>query len=127
MSKAPGNSLMIAGSIVRLAYALPLLLAPEAMSARRFAPDVRGDSYGRMLIRAFGGVHTHVALLTLRAAVLNRDTRLAVGLNLGCDGADMAATLLEWRRVGRPEFHVVGSIAVQSAGLAAGTYILRNL
>jgi hypothetical protein len=118
---------MVAGSLMRLSFALGLLLAPEAMSVRRLAPDTRDDSFARMTTRAFGGVHINVALLTLRAAVLDRETRLALGLNLGCELADLTATLLAWRDSGRPDRNLIASMVLQSAGLATWTLALLNL
>ena len=88
--------MLAAGSVVRLSYALGLLVAPDVMSARRLAPE-HASAYGRMTTRAFGAVHTNVSLFSLRAAVLNRDVRLALALNIGCDLGDLIATLLEWR------------------------------
>ncbi len=127
MSKQLRRSLMVAGSLIRLSYALGALLAPDAMSARRLAPDVRGHAAGRMDFRAFGGLHVNIALLTLRAAVLNHDTELALRLNIGCELSDLATTLLEWRDRGGPDRILLGSAVVASAGLATWTTALRNL
>ena len=81
------RSILAAGALVRLSYALGLLVAPDFMSTRRLAPE-HASAYGRMTTRAFGAVHTNVALLTLRAALLDRDRKLALGLNIGCDLGD---------------------------------------
>jgi hypothetical protein len=118
---------MVAGSLTRLSYALGALLAPDTMSALRLAPDIRGHAAGRMDFRAFGGLHINIALLTLRAACLNRDPEIALGLNIGCELSDLATTLLEWRDRGGPDRLLLGSVAVAAAGLATWTTALRNL
>jgi hypothetical protein len=119
--------MLAVGSALRIAYALGLMLAPEAMSARRLA--ARHDSaYGRMTTRAFGAVHVNVALLSLRAALLDRDVRLALALNTACDFGDLVATVLEWQRGGDlPMGALIGSAAVQSTGMAIWTSGLRAL
>jgi hypothetical protein len=117
---------MILGSLGRLSYALGLLLAPDAMGKRRLAPS-SDDAYVRMTARAFGAVHTNVSLLSLRAAILNRDTRLVLGLNIGCDVGDLLATFLEWRDDDLPAAAAVGSLIVQSAGIATWSLALRSL
>ncbi len=119
--------MMTAGSLVRLSYALGLLLAPDAMSKLRLAPATPNNAYATMTTRAFGAVHTNVSLLSLRAGVANRDVPLALSLNIGCDLGDLIATFLEWRRDGLPGAAAVGSLAVQSAGIATWSMALRRL
>jgi hypothetical protein len=126
MSARSVRLVMAGGSLVRLGYAVGLLLVPEAMSARRLAPVTRENAYARMTTRAFGGVHVNVALLTLRAAAQDRDTRTALGLNLGCDLGDLIATVLTWRDGDLPRGAVVGSAVVQSAGMATWGSLLRS-
>jgi hypothetical protein len=117
---------MIAGSIVRLSYAVGLLLAPDTMSKPGLAPDTTDNAYSRMTTRAFGAVHTNVSLLTLRSALVDRDVPLALGLNIGCDLGDLVATFLEWRDGELPSAAAVGSTVVQSAGIAAWSTALRS-
>jgi hypothetical protein len=93
------------------------------MSARRLAPE-HSSAYGRMTTRAFGAVHANVSFLSLRAALLNRDVRLALALNFGCDFGDLIATLLEGRNGGLPIAAIAGSAVVQSAGMATWTSAL---
>jgi hypothetical protein len=119
--------MMIAASLTRLSYALGLLLAPDAMSKPRLAPDTPDNAYARMTTRAFGAVHTNLSLLSLRAAVLDRDVRLALGLNIGCDLGDLIATFLEWRDGDLPGAAAVGSTVVQSAGIATWSSVLRSI
>jgi hypothetical protein len=119
--------MMVAGALGRLVYALGLLIAPDAMSARGLAPSANGNSYGQMTTRAFGAVHTNVAMLTLRSAVLKRDMRLVLGLNIGCDLGDLAATVLESRNGDLPAGALIGSAVVQSVGMATWTIVLRSL
>jgi hypothetical protein len=66
-------------------------------------------------------------LLTLRAAVHNRDTRLLLGLSVGCELSDITATLLEWRDRGQADRTVRGSLILASVGLATWATALRNL
>jgi hypothetical protein len=127
MSEQFARSLMGAGALVRLSYGLGALVAPDAMSSHRLAPDVRGHADGRMDFRGFGGLHINIALLTLRAAIRNRNTRLLLRLNVGCELSDMAATLLEWRDRDRADRVVRGSLALASIGLATWIAALRGL
>jgi hypothetical protein len=115
---------MAGGALVLLAYAIGLLLNPDAMSVRRLAPE-HGSAYARMTTRAFGAVHVNVALLTLRAGLVERDVRLVLALNAGCDLGDLIATLLEWRTRELPAGAAVGSTVVQSAGIATWIGLLR--
>jgi hypothetical protein len=128
MSRGSARTVMAIGALGRLSYAAGLLLAPEAMAARRLAPASEGNAYAGMTTRAFGAVHVNLALLTLRAALLDRDARTALGLNIGCDIGDLLATLLEWRQGGALDSGLVaGSAALQSAATATWITALRNL
>jgi hypothetical protein len=115
---------MAAASLVRLSYALGLLLAPDMMSARRLAAATRGNAYATMTTRAYGAVHTNLSLLTLRAAALDRDTSVAVALNLGCDAGDLVATFLEWRGGELPTLAAIGSAALNGGGVGIWTALL---
>lgn len=125
MSERRARALMVAGSLARLSYALGLLLAPHGMNKLQLAAATRDNAVATMTTRAFGAVHTNLSLLTLRAAFLNRDTRVALGLNIACDFGDLVATLLERRDgdLGRGE--VLASVVLQSAGMATWTTVLR--
>jgi len=127
MSQRLGRSLMGAGALVRLSYGLGALFAPEAMCSRRLAPDIRGHADGRMDFRGFGGLHISIAVLTLQAAIQNRNTRLLLGLSLGCELTDMTATLLEIRNRGGSDPTVLGSMILATVGLATWTTALRTL
>jgi hypothetical protein len=127
MSNQSIRTLVAAGSLGRLSYALGLLLAPDWMSVHKLAAAENGNAYGRMTTRAFGAVHTNVSLQTLRAAARDRDMRLLLGLNLGCDLGDLAATVLEWRDGDLPVGALIGSAIVQSAGMAVWGTALRRL
>jgi hypothetical protein len=97
------------------------------MCSKRLAPDIRGHADGRMDFRGFGGLHVAIALLTLRAAIQDRNTRMLLGLNVGCELSDMAATLLEWRERERADRVVRGSLTLASIGLANWIAALRSL
>jgi hypothetical protein len=127
MSEGFGRVLMGAGGLTRLSYGLGALLAPDSMCSHSLAPDVRGHADGRMDFRGFGGLHVSIAVLTLRAAAHNRNTRLLLGLSLGCELSDMAATLLEWRDRGEADRTVIGSLVLATVGLATWTSALRQL
>jgi hypothetical protein len=96
------------------------------MHRRRLAAP-RTNPISGMTTRAFGAVHVNVALLTLRSTVLNRDTRLALRLNIGCDLGDMVATGLEWRDGDLPAGALAASAALQSAAMATWATALRSL
>jgi hypothetical protein len=122
-----GRALMGAGALTRLSYGSGALITPEVMCSKRLAPDIRGHADGRMDFRGFGGLHIAIALLTLRAAVQNRNIHLLLGLNVGCELSDIAATLLEWRDRERADRVVRGSLALASIGLATWITALRSL
>jgi hypothetical protein len=52
---------MIAASVLRLSYALGLLLAPDSMGTYRLAAPANGNGYARMTTRAFGAVHSNLS------------------------------------------------------------------
>jgi predicted outer membrane lipoprotein len=110
---------MITGAGLRLSYALGLLLAPHTMNKLQLAADTRGNGVATMTTRGFGAVHTNLSLLTLDAALSNRNTRVALGLNLACDFGDLVATLLEWRDGDLRRGEVLASVALQSVSMAA--------
>jgi hypothetical protein len=60
------------GSLFRLAVGSGYLLAPEAMTRRGLAPDVRDQPEGRMSTRGFGALHLGVGLATPRDAARGR-------------------------------------------------------
>jgi hypothetical protein len=120
------QSVMIAASVFRLSYALGLLLTPDSMSNRRLAAAANGNAWARMTTRALGAVHSNLSVFTLRAALQNRDRELVLGLNLGCDLGDLIATLMEWRTGDLPAVLAVGSVVLQSAGIATWGALLSR-
>ena len=118
---------MVVGSGARLAYAAGLLLAPDAMGKRRMAARTPGNGYARMTTRGFGSLHSNLALVSIRSAIIDRDLRLILGLNIGCDFGDLIATLLEWRKHELPAAAFVGSLALQSVGITVSSLALRGL
>lgn len=118
---------MIAGSLVRLSYAMGLLLAPAAMGRARLAARTSGNADATMTTRAFGAVHVNVSLLSLRAAVDERNLALALGLNVGCELGDLIATMLEWRDGDLSVGSLVSSAVLQTTGVATWSTILRAL
>ncbi len=125
MSTSTARALMVTGSLLRLAYALGLLLAPHTMNRLQLAAATRGNGVATMTTRGFGAVHTNLSLLTLDAALSNRNTRLALGLNIACDFGDLVATLLERRDGDLRRGEVLASVALQSASIAAFGSVLR--
>jgi hypothetical protein len=117
--------MLVAGSAVRLSYALGLLLAPHTMNRLQLAAETRGNGVATMTTRAFGAVNANIALLTLRSALAGRDIRLALGVNVAVDFGDLVATLLEWRDGDLGPAETVASVALQSAGIVSWTSLLR--
>jgi hypothetical protein len=115
------------GGLIRMSYGLGALLAPDRMSASRIAPDVRDHPDGRMDFRGFGGLHTNIASATLCSAATDRYVAPMLVLNLGCEIADTAAGLLEWRDRGGPDRLVVGSLVLSTVGVGLWTSALRSL
>ncbi len=126
MSPRAARALMVTGAGLRLSYALGLLLAPHTMNKLQLAADTRGNGVATMTTRGFGAVHTNLSLLTLDAALFNRNTRLALGLNIACDFGDLVATLLERRDGDLHRGEVLASVALQSASMAAFGSVLRT-
>lgn len=121
------RGLIALGSLGRLAYALGLVFGPDWMSDHKLAAAQDANAYGRMTTRAFGAVHTNISLLTLRAAVTDRDLPLLLGLNLGCEFGDLVATVLEQREGDLPSVAMVGSAIVQTLGMAVWASAWRRL
>lgn len=122
----PARAIMGAGGLLRLAYGLGALIAPDRLS-NRVAPDVRGHAPGRMDFRGFGGLHVNVAAATLLSAFQRRHMREVLTLNLGCEIADTAVGLLEWRDRGGLDRIVTGSLVLSLGGAAAWAGALRTL
>jgi hypothetical protein len=117
---------MVAGSLVRLSYALGLLFAPHTMNKLQLAAATRGNGVATMTTRAFGAVHTNVSLLTLRAALLHRDTRVVLGLNIACEFGDLVATLLERRDGDLSRGEALASVTLQCTSMATFATVLRT-
>ncbi len=126
MSTRTARALMVTGSLVRLSYALGLLVAPHTMNKLQLAAATRGNAVATMTTRAFGAVHINLSLLTLRAAFFNRNTRVALGLNIACDFGDLIATLLERRDGNLRRVEALASVALQSASMATFASVLRT-
>jgi hypothetical protein len=122
-----GRMILGAAALVRLAYGVGALTAPDWMARAQIAPDVRGQPEGRMDFRGFGALHLSVALCTLRAAIRGRECRTAGALNLSCDVFDTAVGLLEWRDRGGPDRVVLGSLALSVTAMGVWTAALRSL
>lgn len=120
-----GRVLMAVGSLLRLTYGFGVLFTPETMRAVRLVPYQPG--YFGMTTRGFGALHANLALMTVRSAVLDRDTRFGLRLNIGCDLTDLLATVLEWREGELPTGALLGSAAVQSAFVAIWTAAMRRI
>ncbi len=103
------------------------LLAPEEMSRRGFAPDIRGHADGRMSTRGFGALHLGIAAATLRSAIRGEGARELAILNLLCGLGDTAATLLERRERGAWDPVVLGSVPVDALDVGWWVNVLRRL
>lgn len=126
MSPRTARGLMVTGSLLRLSYALGLLLAPHTMNKLQLAAATRGNAVATMTTRGFGAVHVNLSLLTLGAALRNRNTRVALGPNLACDFGDLVATLLERRDGDLARGEALASVALQTTSMAAFGSVLRT-
>lgn len=115
---------MVGGSLVRASYALGLLLAPRSMSRYRLIGPDPGEPVARMTTRAFGALHTNLALHTIRAAITGRNVEFVLALNLTSDIADTMGPTLEWRRGDLPGRLALVNAAVQSLGIATWSALL---
>jgi len=109
---------LVVGGLVRVAYGLHALLAPEAMGRRRLAPRTHGKADPRLSLRGFGGQLVVLGAFTLLAA---RSAALAcpvTWLNAGIDTIDLTAGALEARDRGGVDRIVGGSLALNGVGLA---------
>jgi hypothetical protein len=113
--------------VVRVAYGVHALLAPEAMGRRQLAPLCHGKADPRLSLRGFGGQLLVVGASTLAAAHTACLARPVVALNLGIDAADLAAGALEWHARGQVDRTVAGSLAINLLGAAATTAALAGL
>jgi hypothetical protein len=106
----------VIGSIVRLAYGVGAMLAPEWM-AGRLAPTLQKHADPRMNLRGFGGAQTGIALYTLVTATTRQRAKTLLGLNVLVDALDAGVTLLERRDRGVLDRMVAGGAAVNVAAL----------
>src|SRR5207237_304588 len=88
---------LIVGAVVRVAYGLHALLAPEAMGRRRLAPRTHGKADPRLSLRGFGGQLVVLGGFTLLAARSAPLARPVTWLNAGIDTIDLTAGALEAR------------------------------
>ena len=58
---------LVVGGLIRVAYGLHALLAPEAMGRRRLAPRTHGKADPRLSLRGFGGQLVVLGAFTLLA------------------------------------------------------------
>jgi hypothetical protein len=121
------QALLGVGSLFRLAVGAGYLLAPETMSRRGLAPDIRGHDDGRMSTRGFGALHLGIGAASLRAAVRGEGIRELATLNLLCALGDSAATLLERRDRGEWDDVVLGSVPVDALDVGWWLNVLRRL
>ena len=118
------RSVMVGGSLARLAYASGLLFAPKAMSRWRLIGPDPPDPYARMTTRAFGALHVNLALQTIRAALTGRRIGFVLALNLTSDLADTMGPTLEWRYGDLPTGAALLNATIQSLGLASWSILL---
>ena len=78
-----------------------------------------------MISRAFGAVHTNISLLTLRSVLLDRDTRVVLGLNIASEFGDLVATLLESWDGDLRRGEAFASVALQCTSMATVATALR--
>ena len=113
-----GRTVAGAGALLKVAYGVGSMLAPEWMSLREFAPEVRGHPDSRMNLRGLGGYVLGVGGVTFWTALSGRDLRPLLALNLAIDSADTVVGLLEWRDRGRLDKAALGGIGVPGFGVA---------
>jgi hypothetical protein len=118
------RAVMVGGSVARLSYALGCFVAPRSMSRLRLIGPDPGDPYARMTTRAFGALHSNLALQTVRAALTDRDVGFVLALNLTSDIADTLGPTLEWRYGDLPTRAALVNAVVQSVGLVTWSVLL---
>ena len=109
---------LVVGGLVRVAYGLHALLAPEAMGRRRLAPRTHGKADPRLSLRGFGGQLVVLGAFTVLAARSAALARPVTWLNAGIDTIDLTAGALEARDRGGVDRIVGGSLALNGVGLA---------
>ena len=118
---------LVVGGLVRVAYGLHALLAPEAMGRRRLAPRTHGKADPRLSLRGFGGQLVVLGAFTLLAARSAALARPVTWLNAGIDTIDLTAGALEARDRGGVDRIVGGSLALNGVGLALWLAALARL
>jgi hypothetical protein len=119
--------LTLGGSVVRIAYGLGALLAPERMVAAGVAPDTHELADPRLTLRAFGGHQLAIGCMTLGAIRSRRLARRAVALSLAIDALDVTSALIEQRVRGGRDRTVLGGYAISGTGVLAFAWVLRAL
>lgn len=118
------RTMMVAGSVPRLAYALGLLLAPRSMSRVGLIGPDPPDPFARMTTRAFGALHVNLGLHTIRSALSDRNVGFVLALNLTSDLADTLGPTLEWKLGDLPTWAALANATVQSFSMVTWSTLL---
>lgn len=121
------HAVLVAGSIVRVAYGVGALLAPQRMVAAGFAPDTHGLPDPRLTLRAFGGHLLVTGCMTLAAVRARRDVREAAALSMLIDAFDVVSTVLEQRARGGPDATITGGYRLSGTGATTFALALAGL
>jgi hypothetical protein len=116
--------LILANSLVRLAYGVGALLAPSAMAAAGFVPEVEGRGDARLFVRGFGAHQIGVAALGLASLGQRELERPAMALAVAIDVLDMASAVAEGSDRGQMEADVIGGFLFSSMGAASAAAAL---
>ncbi|HYB23186.1 MAG TPA: hypothetical protein VED41_05280 [Solirubrobacteraceae bacterium] len=123
------RALLLAGSLVRIAYGVGALLTPARMVSAGLAPDTHALAEPRLTLRGFGGHQLIVGALTLAATRAAAPARRAATLSLLVDTFDIVSTVLEQHARGERDATVTRSYRLSGAGMATfacARWVLRR-
>ena len=119
------RGLILVNSVVRLVYGVGALVAPSAMAAAGFAPDLERRTDARLFVRGFGAHQIGVAALGLASIGRLELERPAMVLAAAIDAVDMASAVAEGSSRGQMDADVVGGFLFSAAGAASAWAALR--
>ena len=113
------RSLVLANSLIRLAYGVGAVISPAAMTRAGLAPDVEKRPEARLFVRGFGAHQVGVAALGVASIWLPALERPAMKLALAIDVLDMVSALAEAAEREEAGADVTGGLVFSAAGAAS--------
>jgi hypothetical protein len=110
------RSLVLANSLLRIAYGVAAFVSPRAMASAQLVPDLEKRHDARLFVRGFGGHMVGVGALGIASAWRPELERPAMELAIAIDLFDIASVVLEARDRGSLDEDLMGGLVLSGAG-----------